>query len=83
MSHDGSKSSSYWINLPTPANQEFSLKLCLIYAAKSWNRKKVFFEITLIAPIKISKSFSEPGAEKGKNFNTCMEKELLCKTCHS
>lgn len=43
----------------------------------------MFFEITLIAPIKISKSFSMPGAEKGKNFNTHMEKEVLCKTCHS
>lgn len=43
----------------------------------------MFLVITLIAPIKISKSLSEPRAEKGKNFNTHMEKELLCKTCHS
>lgn len=75
------ESSSLWTRLYTTANP--SLEGCLIYVAKSWNRTKAFFEITLIALIKIAKSFSKPGAEKGKNFNTCMEKELLCTTCHS
>lgn len=76
-----SESSSYRTSLHAIANH--SQKVCLIYVAKSWNRTKVFFEITLIALIKISKSFSKSGAEKGKNFNTRMEKELLCKSCHS